>query len=99
MKQSMILSINTGERQRVKGEKRGIHVMHRGLPAVVFERKCGPCAVRHNMLVENEISCTIPPPVPFGTECVTGNIVPFSLFYPHSVPNGTGRRTTTRIFY
>jgi hypothetical protein len=58
-----------------------------------------PLCRRHNMLVENEISRTIPPPVPSGTECVTGNIVPFSLFYPHSVPNGTGRRTTTRIFY
>jgi hypothetical protein len=51
------------------------------------------------MLVENEISCTILPSVPDGTECVTGNIVPISLFYPHSVPNGTGGRMRTRIFY
>jgi hypothetical protein len=58
-----------------------------------------PLCRRHNIFVENEISSTIPPSVPDGTECVTGNIVPFSLFYQHSVPYGTERRTTTRIFY
>jgi hypothetical protein len=63
-----------------------------GQRPVVFGRKCNLCAVRHNMLVKSEISCTIPPSVPSGTECITGNIIPFSLFYPHSVPNGTGVR-------
>jgi hypothetical protein len=43
--------------------------------------KMHPMCRRHNMLVE-KTSCTISPPVPSGTECVSRNIV----------PNGTRRQ-------
>jgi hypothetical protein len=32
----MILCIDTGERQRAKGEKRGVHVTHRDLPLALY---------------------------------------------------------------
>jgi hypothetical protein len=65
-----------------------------GCCQVVFGRKRSFCAVRHNMLVENEISCTIPPSVPSGTECVieTGYIFLFSIHIPSLTGRGEGRR-------
>jgi hypothetical protein len=64
---------------------------------VVFGRKCSPCAVRHNMLVENTDCRPSPRPGWDGGKNCTGYFVFYQHIVPmaqrlHFLPNMTGQR-------